>query len=108
MRRSAAAAAPARRARLGLLGRRARAELDPERLELALELLDVVVGEVVLERERLELRGSTKPRSSAPSTSARACSDSSSSCHLVLRQGGFTNPFIIDAVGWSRSESFAL
>ena len=40
---------------VALLGGGLRAELDAHGLELAREGLDVVVGEVVLERERLEL-----------------------------------------------------
>src|SRR3954454_2267203 len=41
--------------RLGLLGCE-RADLDPDCLELALQLLRLVVGQIVLESERLELR----------------------------------------------------
>ena len=40
---------------LGDLGLRL-AHLEADRLELARQLLDLVVGEIVLERERLELR----------------------------------------------------
>ena len=64
----------------GLLAGRRHADLEPDALELAGQLLDILVGELVLERERLELGRSTQPRSSAPSRRTRACSLSSNSC----------------------------
>ena len=55
----ALAAAASGAAGLGLLGRLA--DLEPDRLELARQLLDLLLGEVVLQRERLELGGLDEP-----------------------------------------------
>ncbi len=80
--------------RLGLLAS-ACADLDSDRLELALKLLGLVVGKVVLESEGLELgRLEEATLLGALDEDARRLRLKKLS-HLVLRQERFTNPFFL-------------